>query len=104
MRFRERVVTLVCSQIWFKGYKQFILLASKMPDCTFLLILNGSELQFEHEYSSNNLPSNVTVKFNHKDMPAVMAASTVVLFSQIEGDGLKPSLLRSLKQWLLVAP
>ena len=79
VRFRERVVTLVCSQIWFKGYKQFILLASKMPDCTFLLILNGSELQFEHEYPSNSLPSNLSVKFNHKDMPAVMAASTVVL-------------------------
>jgi glycosyltransferase involved in cell wall biosynthesis len=78
-RFSDRVVTLVCSQIWFKGYDQFILLASKMPDCTFLLILNGSELQFQDEYPSNNLPSNLSVKFNHKDMSAVMASSTVLL-------------------------
>ncbi|WP_373473244.1 glycosyltransferase family 4 protein [Sphingorhabdus lacus] len=72
-------VGLICSLIWFKGYREFIQLASICPDLRFVLVLNGTAEAFYGEFNQDDLPSNLVVYFSLKDVSVALAEMDILL-------------------------
>ncbi len=76
---KKFTIGMTCSLIWHKGYAQFIDLASKHENLNFVLVLNGSQEQFFAIYKKNDLPKNLDVKFNVRNIASVVRDLSLVL-------------------------
>lgn len=72
-------VGLICSLIWHKGYAEFIKLATLCPDYRFLLVINGQPANFHSEFPADQLPANLVLHFNLKNVSATLARLDVLL-------------------------
>lgn len=72
-------VGLICSLIWFKGFREFIQLASICQNYRFILVLNGTAEAFNSEMEGRTLPPNLTLYFSLKDVSVALAEIDVLL-------------------------
>lgn len=70
-------ILMISSMVWFKGYKKFIELAACLPQFKFTLVLNGSQTAFDD--AQLQIPKNVTVMFNVKNVTDVYAGADLVV-------------------------
>jgi L-malate glycosyltransferase len=75
----SKTVCMVCSLIWFKGYKRFVELARNLPNYKFMLVINGSPVNFYKEFSDGFLPDNLEIKFNQSAIQDVLGDVGVVV-------------------------
>lgn len=72
-------IGLICSLIWFKGYREFIRLAALCPNYRFVLVLNGTSEAFYREFKAENLPPNLVMHFSLKDVSVALAEMDILL-------------------------
>ena len=71
-RHSEFTVCLICSLIWHKGFREFVQLAWLCPEFRFELIINGTAENFHQQIPQQELPSNLVVRFNVKQISVIL--------------------------------
>jgi glycosyltransferase involved in cell wall biosynthesis len=76
---RPFTVGLICSLIWHKGYAEFVRLAAMCPEFRFVLVINGRPENFHAQFSAEQLPANLVLHFNLKDVSTALVGMDVLL-------------------------
>lgn len=72
-------VGLICSLIWHKGYVEFVRLAAMCPEFRFMLVINGRPENFHAQFPADQLPANLILHFNLKNVSTALADMDVLL-------------------------
>lgn len=72
-------VLMVCSLAKYKGVVHFLELARKKPDLNFELLLNATQLEIDHFFQEENIPSNLYIYSEHRDVHPFYQKASVVL-------------------------
>ena len=76
---RPFTVGLICSLIWHKGYVEFIRLAAMCPEFRFILVINGRSDAFYDKIPARDVPDNVVLHFNVKEVAKVLIDMDILL-------------------------
>jgi glycosyltransferase involved in cell wall biosynthesis len=76
---RPFTVGLICSLIWHKGYAEFVRLAALCPEFLFVLVINGRPETFHAQFPAEQLPANLVLHFNLKNVSTALAEMDVLL-------------------------
>jgi glycosyltransferase involved in cell wall biosynthesis len=76
---RPFTVGLICSLIWHKGYAEFVRLAAMCPEFCFVLVINGRPENFHAQFPAGQLPVNLVLHFNLKNVSTVLGGVDVLL-------------------------
>ena len=82
----QKNILLVCSLKEYKGVNEFVILAKKLTDCSFQLVVNATQIEIDTYFINQTLPGNLTVFPTQTNLhPFYSWADLIVNFSKPSG-------------------
>lgn len=78
-RFQNKIVVMPCALKKYKGIFEFLKLAKLMPNCIFKLVISNTRKETENFLSQENLPDNLIILNEVKNMNVIYEEASVVM-------------------------